>query len=339
MKSVNIVFPASGQIELVEQELPALTETQVLCKAEISLISIGTELRCLRGIFDENTNWYEWVQYPFGPGYSMAGTIVEVGSAVTNYKAGDRICTQNPHCQYFIQEAENVNLMHVPEGISFEEAAWQPLGCICQLAARRPEVQLGDDVGIVGLGMLGQLVTQYLKSMGAHTLLAIDINEFRLEQARKNGASHTFLGKSDDAMDTVLELTCGRKLDTIFDITGLAKTLSTITTLVHRGGKVVLLGDNTQPSLQYLGPNVVSESINVLGIQGSHVPDVSTVYARWSWRAMADLFFDMILDGRLNVADMAHSVHSPADAQKTYMWLENEKPDAFGVLFDWKLMG
>ena len=339
MKSVNIVFPEKGKIALIEQELPALGETQVLIKAEASLISIGTELRCMRGVFDSDTNWHEWVQYPFGPGYSMAGTIVETGSAVTNYKVGDRICTQSPHYQYIIQEADYVNLMLLPEGISFEEGAWQPLGGICQLGARRPEIQLGDDVGIVGLGMLGQLVTQYLHSMGVNTLLAIDVNKYRLEQAKKYGATHTFSGKSDDAMDIVLELTGGRKLDVIFDITGLAKTLSTITTLVHRGGKVILLGDNTQPSLQYLGPNVVSESISVLGIQGSHVPDVSTVYARWSWRAMASLYFDMLLDGRLNVKDMIHSVRSPADAEETYLWLENEKPDAFGVIFDWNMMG
>lgn len=339
MKSVNVVFPEKGRIEVAEQDIPALGETQVLCRAEASLISIGTELRCLRGVSDPDTNWNAWVRYPFAPGYCMAGTVIETGPAAANFKAGDRIVTQHPHCQYFAADSNDVNLLPIPEGISFEEAAWQPLGCITQLGARRAEIQLGDDVGIVGLGMLGQLVAQYLKNMGVRSLLAIDVNDWRVEQAMRNGATHSFVGKPQDAAAAVLEMTCGRKLDTVYDITGLPKTLSSVTTLVRRGGKVILLGDNTQPSQQALGPNVVSDSLSILGIHGSMCPDSASEFARWSWKEMAGLFFDMVLAGRMNVKGMAQSTHSPAEAEKVYMWLEEEKPDAFGVLFDWNRIG
>lgn len=339
MRSRDIVFPARDKIEIQETDLPPAGGGQVLVKAEVSLVSIGTELRCLRGVSDPDTNWNGWLQYPFRPGYSMAGTVVEVGAGVTAFAPGDRIVTQNPHSQYFIAQADDVNLMHIPDGISFEEAAWQPLGCITQLGARRPDIKLGDDVGIVGLGMLGQLVTQYLSAMGVRSLLAIDMNAHRLEAAKKGGATHIFQGKAGDAAATVAKLTRGRKLDVVYDITGLPGTLSSVTPLVHRGGKVVLLGDNTQPSQQMLGPNVVSDSLNILGIHGSMCPDTSTDFARWSWREMASLFFDMILDGRINVKEMNTSVHAPNEAEKVFRWLENDKPDAVGVLFDWKKMG
>lgn len=339
MKSMNVVFPQSGCIVLESADIPAVGRTQVLCRAEVSLVSIGTELRCLRGISDPDTNWHGWVKYPFQPGYSMTGTVIEVGADVKDFQPGDRIVTQNPHSQYFLAEEKDVNLMKIPEGVSFEEAAWQPLGCITQLGARRAEIALGDDVAIVGLGMLGQLVTQYLSSMGVHSLLAVDMNEYRLEFAKKNGATHTFLGKSGDVLPAVLEMTKGRKLDVVYDITGLPHTLSTVTPLVHRGGKVVLLGDNTRPSLQNLGPNVLSDSLNILGIHGSMCPDQSTDFARWSWREMAGLFFDLILDGRMNIKDMNTNVFSPEEAEKVYLWLQNDRPDTFGVLFDWRRLG
>lgn len=339
MNSIHIVFPQNGKIALRQEMLPDVGSKQVLCRAECSLISIGTELRCLRGVSDPDTNWNEWVRYPFQPGYSMAGTVIEVGAEVSSFCPGDRIVTQNPHSQFFLADEGDVNLMKIPDGISFAEAVWQPLGCITQLGARRAEIKLGDDVAVVGLGMLGQLVTQYLKSMGVHSLTAIDTNEYRLEFAKKNGATHTFQGKSSDALAFGLDVTRGRKLDVVYDITGLPKTLSTVTPLVHRGGRVVLLGDNTQPSLQNLGPNVLSDSLNILGIHGSMCPDTSTDFARWSWREMARLFFDLILDGRMDVKSMNTSIHSPEDAEKVYLWLENDRPDTFGVLFDWRKLG
>lgn len=339
MKSKNIVFPQNNRIMLETTDVPAVGKTQVLCRAEVSLVSIGTELRCLRGISDPDTNWNAWVQYPFQPGYSMTGTVLEVGAEVKAFQPGDRIVTQNPHSQYFLAEESDVNLMLIPDGISFEEAAWQPLGCITQLGARRAEISLGDDVAIVGLGMLGQLVTQYLSHMGVHSLLAIDMNPYRLKFAKRNGASHIFEGKSSDARAMVQEMTGGRKLDVVYDITGLPQTLSTVTPLVHRGGRVVLLGDNTQPSLQNLGPNVLSDSLNILGIHGSMCPDQTSDFARWSWREMARLFFDLILDGRMNVKDMNTDIFSPEEAEKVYLWLQNDRPDTFGVLFDWRKLG
>lgn len=335
MKSWDIVFPARNDIRFTEGELSPPGEGQVLCRAEMSLISIGTELRCLRGESDPDTNWSGWLQYPFHPGYSMAATVAEVGAGVKGFAPGDRVVTQAPHSQYFIQDEGNVNLMHIPEGVSFAEAAWQPLGCITQLGARRAEVQLGDDIGIVGLGMLGQLVTQYLKNMGARRIVAIDMNEKRLAFAGAHGATHTFRGPAGEAGAFIGELTGGRGLDTIYDITGLPGTLAAVTPLLRRGGSVVLLGDNTKPSQQALGPNVVSDALNIKGIHGSMCPDESTVFSRWSWREMAFLFFDLLLDGRMNVRDMNTDVVSPAEAEKTFRWLADEKPDTFGVLFDW----
>ncbi len=339
MKSWNVIFPERNRIEFIQQETGEATPDQIVCRADISLISIGTELRCLKGEIDPGTNWYDWVKYPFSPGYSMTGTVIAMGSQVTGFSVGDRVVTQHPHAQYFFDTPGNPNLMKVPEGISQTEASWQALGCITQLGARRPDIRLGDNVGIIGLGMLGQLVTQYMRMMGARNIVAMDISEARLNMASANGATHAINGDVKDAYTIVKDITTGKMLDVVYDITGLPNVLSAATKLVRRLGKVVLLGDNTMPSKQVLGPNVVSDSVSILGIHGSMCPDTANEFNPWTWQAMAELFFELLATKRMNVALMTKDVFSPAEAEKVYRWLADERPETTGVVFDWSMLG
>lgn len=339
MNSISVVFPDKNRIDIVRGDIPEPSEGQVLCRAEVSLISIGTELRCLKGQIDPGTNWSEWVKYPFRPGYSMTGTVIKTGRDVAGFSPGDRVVTQHPHAQYFVDESAGPNLMKIPDGISFAEASWQVLGCITQLGARRPDIRLGDHVGIIGLGMLGQLVTQYVSLMGARTIIAMDTSAARLRTAMDNGATHEICGDVREARQAVSDMTNGRMLDVVFDITGLPMVLASATRLVRRLGKVVLLGDNTMPSKQMLGPNVVSDSVSILGIHGSMCPDVGNEFNPWTWRAMAELFFDLIATGRMRVAPLVQDVFSPHDAEKAYRWLADERPETTGVVFDWSMLG
>lgn len=335
MKSVNVIFNCANQIDVIHEDIPSINENQILCKSEISLISIGTEMRCLKGEIDPGTNWSEWVKYPFKPGYSMTGAVIKVGANVEDFHVGDKIVTQQPHCQYFIDYPGNPNLMKIPEGVTFEEAAWQPLGCITQLGVRRAEVKLGDTIVIIGLGMLGQLVLQYLKMSGTRKIIAIDLNDWRLELAKKYGANYMFKGDVKDSMETISRITKGKMADTVFDITGLPQILSSATRLLRRLGKVILLGDNTMPSKQFMGPNVVSDSISILGIHGSMSPSTPNEFNPWTWKEMAELFFELILDGRIKVKPMITDIFSPLEAEKVYTWLIKDKPDTVGVIFDW----
>jgi len=335
MKSINVVFTNKNKVDVIRENIPSINENQILCKSEISLISIGTEMRCLKGEIDPGTNWSEWVKYPFKPGYSMTGVVVEVGANVTDFNVGDKVVTQQPHCQYFIDYPDNPKLMKIPNGITFEEASWQPIGCITQLGVRRAEVKLGDTIGIIGLGMLGQLVIQYLKMSGTRKIIAIDLNDWRLELAKKHGATHIFKGDVKDSMETISRITGGKMADTVFDITGLPQILSSATKLLRRLGKVIMLGDNTMPSKQFMGPNVVSDSISILGIHGSITPSTPNEFNPWTRREMAALFFEFILGGRMKVKSMITDIFSPLEAEKVYTWLINDRPATVGVIFDW----
>ncbi len=336
MLSYSIVFPEKLKVEIVKENIPGPGNGQVLCKAEKSLISIGTEMRCLRGEVDSGTNWSEWVKYPFKPGYCTTGTVVAAAGDVTGFKPGDRVVTMQTHSQYFIDNASN--LIKIPDGISFEEAVWQPLGVITQIGARRSELKLGETVGVIGLGIMGQLLTQYLKLLGARKILALDISTARLKIASENGATDCLNIDVKDAKEAIRNLTGGKMLDVVYDVTGLPHILSFATQLVRRMGKVILLGDNTMPSRQFLGPNVVSDSVSILGIHGSMCPAVGNEFNPWTWNEMAYLFFDFITRGKISIKPLISRLVSPMEAPEIYRWINNDRPDALGVLFDWSLL-
>jgi 2-desacetyl-2-hydroxyethyl bacteriochlorophyllide A dehydrogenase len=336
MKSWNIVFPKKKEVEVVQEAVREPGENEVVIKAEKSLVSAGTEMRCFLGQFDPDTNWSAWVRYPFKPGYCLAGSVVQTGQNADGFQPGDRVVTMQPHVQYAVERS--TNLIRIPEGISFTEAAWQPLGVITQIGVRRASLMLGESVGLIGAGTLGQLVVQYLRLSGTRKIIAIDANASRLELAEKNGATDCLNMLAADAIPYVKKLTAERMLDVVFDVTGLPTILSSATQMVRRMGRVVLLGDNTMPSKQLLGPNVVSDSISILGAHGSLCPSVGSEFNPWTWKEMAGLFFDYLKEKRLDTQSLTGALYSPMDAIQVYSNLDSSKSGTLGLVFDWSLL-
>ncbi len=322
MKSVYISFPEKEQVRVEEEDVMPPQYGEILCQAETSLISIGTESYCLRGIFDPGTNWAAWVEYPFRPGYSMAARVVGVGKGVKEIKEGDRVAAWVPHQQYFKVAPDELYM--VPEGVSAEEATWAVLATTTQLGVRRAQLQLGESAGVVGLGMLGQLVTQYLNVAGCRHIIAIDPVEMRLEKAKAHGATHTLALDVVSARAEIEKMTDGKMLDVVYDITGNASVLAPATQLVRKLGRLVLLGDTPTPSQQHLGPGIVSNSIGILGIHAYARPMFGNEFYPWGAREMVSLFFDYLLQKRMRVSDLITHRFAPSDA-----------PSAIGVLFDW----
>jgi threonine dehydrogenase-like Zn-dependent dehydrogenase len=308
----------------------------VLCAASKSLISIGTELFCLRGIADPGSNWERIIQYPFRTGYNMAARVMEVGQGVAGLKPGDRVASWNRHQQYFKARPEELQL--IPDGVSDEDAAWIAIAITTQLGVRRAAHALGESVAVVGMGMLGQLVVQYLALSGARKIIAIDLVQSRLALAKAHGATHLLALDVGDARSVIEEITAGRMLDVIYDVTGHFAVLASCIPLARRLGRVILLGDSPTPTQQHLAPGVVSNSLAILGMHGTMSPAEATDFTPWSRREITSLFFDYVLQGRMRVSDLITHRHSPVDAPEVYAWLVRDRSSAIGVLFDWSLL-
>jgi 2-desacetyl-2-hydroxyethyl bacteriochlorophyllide A dehydrogenase len=333
MQSLNILFTGPGQVELREEPVAPPRPDEVLCAAEKSLISIGTETHCLRGVFEPGTMWADWVRYPFHPGYSMVARVEEVGADVRGVRPGDLVAVSGNHRQRFTSPQSEV--YPLPEGVSDEEGTWMLLACTTQLGVRRAAIQLGERVGVIGVGVLGQLVVQYCRLSGARHVIAINRSPSRLALARQHGATHSIQTDVQHARDEVAAITEGQMLDVVFDVTSNPDSLAPATELARRLGRVVLLGDSPTPSQQHLGPHVVSNSLSILSIHGSMRGEPASAFHRWDARAMTDLFFDLLRQGRMRVADLVTHRYSPAAAPEVYATLLENPTVALGVIFDW----
>jgi 2-desacetyl-2-hydroxyethyl bacteriochlorophyllide A dehydrogenase len=337
MKSLYVVFPEPGKVEVREESVTPPGPGEILCESQKSLISIGTELHCLRGVFDAGTNWAGWVHYPFRPGYSMAARVIAAGKGVKRFQEGDRVTGWATHQALF--KAAPEGYCPVPDGISDEDATWSSLAVTTQLAVRRAEHTLGETVGVVGLGILGQLVVQYLALQGARAIVAIDPAPMRLEMARAHGATHTLALKVQECREPVAEITHGRMLDALYEITGLPDSLAPCISLVRKLGRVILLGDTPTPTQQQLGPGVVSNSVGILGIHGTMVPEHASEFNPWTRDEAVALFFDYLLQGRMRVSDLVTYRFAPRAAPAVYAGLVRDRSAVMGAIFDWSLVG
>ncbi len=127
-------------------------------------------------------------------------------------------------------------------------------------------------------------------------------------------------------------------LDIVYDVTGNPAVLAAATQLVRPLGRVILLGDTPTPSLQQIGPRVVADSISIMGIHGTMHPAQVSAYAPWTFRAMADLFFTYLIQGRMRVSDLVTMRCDPREAPALYGQLLADRQSIGGVLFDWSVL-
>ena len=351
MKRKSIVFTGKEQVELISEDIPEINDGQILVETTKTLISTGTESTCYRRNFAPGTHWDNWVKYPFYTGYLDVGTVVKVGKNVKDWKAGDRAVSRSGHSSHIVADAvESRNIskadegdctplnraVKVPDGVIDEEAVWMGLGKIVQVGVRAAEHKLGDDVVIIGLGLLGQLVVQYVKLLGASEIIAIDISQKRLDMAKAHGATQTLKMSSAEAEPIVKKLTGGRKADVVYDVTGHPAVFATALPLARNFGTVILLGDPGAPNLQTLTPDLITRGLRIVGAHDCHPPAMPDQFVRWSGLQMYDLFLKYLSRKEMKVADLITNRFKPEDCKKAYTYLQTDRENAMGVIFDWK---
>ena len=333
MQSLNIVFTGKEQIELRREDVPALQSGQILVEGSKSLISTGTECIVLARNFAPDTHWDRWVKYPFSPGYSHVGKVLEVAPDVENVQAGDRIAARVSHRQFFVADSKTV--LPLQGGVSDEAATWFALASIVQNGVRRAQLELGDTVVVIGLGLLGQLAVQYARASGAREIIAIDMAPARLQMAREHGATHILETGVADAKDAVLQITNGRLADVVFDVTGHPAVFGAALALVRRFGKFLLLGDAGSPSEQRLTSDVMSRGVRIIGAHDRDAPPEATDYHYWTRDNMSLLFFEFVVRGLMRVDDLVTHRFAPEQAEEAYKFLLRDRSCAMGVIFDW----
>lgn len=329
----QVSFPRPGEVDVALAPVPVPGPGELLCRASATLVSTGTETFCLAGEFEPGTFWVEWVTYPFAPGYSMSARVAALGAGVSGFRVGDRVAVAAPHAAYACVDAATA--VPVPADVTDEQACWASLAVTTQLALRRADLELGSSVGVVGLGLLGQLVVRYLRLSGARHVVAVDTDPDRLELARRGGATHLVRALAGDAEPAVRAATGGALLDAVFDMTGHPEAFAAASTLLRPLGRLLLVGDSPRPSAQHLGPRIVADGISIIGVHTATAATGATHLDRWTPQAMTALFFDYLRDGRLDVDALTTHHFSPEQAPAVYRELVADRSRYLGVYFDW----
>jgi 2-desacetyl-2-hydroxyethyl bacteriochlorophyllide A dehydrogenase len=351
MKRRSIIFTGKEAVELIQEDVPEINDDQLLIETEKTLISTGTESTVYRRNFAPGTHWDNWVKYPFYTGYLNVGKVVKVGKNVKDWKKGDRAVSRSGHSSFIIADAvESRNAakadegdctpvnraVKVPDDVIDDEAVWMGLGKIVQVGVRAAEHKLGDDVVVIGLGLLGQLVVQYVRNLGASEIIAIDTSAKRLEMAAAHGATQTLKMNSAEAEPIVKKLTGGRKADVVYDVTGHPAVFATALPLARNFGTVVLLGDPGSPHLQTLTPDLITRGLKLVGAHDCHPPAMPNQFVRWSSQEMYELFLKYLSRKQMKVSDLITNRFKPEDCKEAYTYLQTDRENAMGVIFDWK---
>src|SRR3546814_1305590 len=144
----------------------------------------------------------------FPIGYSLAGTVIEVGEGVEDLAPGDRVACAGAQSAY---HAEIVcvprNLVvRVPDGLDFGPASTVTLGAIALQGVRRAEPTLGETFVVLGLGAIGQITVQILKANGMR-VIGTDLDPARVKLARAHGLDLSLRAEDGEGEAQVARLT------------------------------------------------------------------------------------------------------------------------------------
>ena len=327
MLTTTVVFPEKDLVEVRQVETDEVKPDQIMIETERSLVSTGTELRCLQqGFTPDAPQWADWVHYPFNTGYCAAGTVIEAGKDVSRFKEGDRVAGFGSHRRHTVIDESYAT--KIPDDLSFDEGTWFALGAIVQYGFRLARPQLGETIVVVGLGNLGQLSARYARLGGAGELIAIDPAPTRLKLV-ENVATHCLACSVEEAVDSVSDITGGKMAEVLYEVTGHPPVFGPCQRLLAFNGRLVTLGDTGHPEQQ---GNTAELSLRNLTIIGAN-PEITAATSDWPHPRSGDAFFKFIQRGQMNVKELITHRFPVEQAPQVYDMLIRNRENTMGVLF------
>jgi threonine 3-dehydrogenase len=280
---------AAPGIELQEIAKPVPGPNDVLIRVKRSAIC-GTDMHIW--------NWDAWAQktipVPMAVGHEYCGEVVEVGSEVSGFKAGDRVSGEGHitcgHCrncragrrhlcrntvgvgvnrpgafaEYVVIPA--FNAFKLPAAIDDEIAAiLDPLGNAVHTALAFDVV--GEDVLITGAGPIGIMAVAIVRFIGARNVVITDVNDYRLDLARKMGATLALNVTRDKLEDAMKQLGMQEGFDVGLEMSGNAAALRDMLRTMHHGGSIAMLGiPPTEVAIDW--NEVILKGLTIKGIYG-----------------------------------------------------------------------
>ncbi|MEO9512904.1 MAG: bi-domain-containing oxidoreductase [Flavobacteriaceae bacterium] len=366
----------SGELFVDEVPVPSISKGMVLVENKYSLISAGTErstvsvgkanligkakqrpdlvAQVLQNVKKEGLKaTMDKVKTKLDSlkalGYSTSGVVSASMDTSGKFKPGDRVACAG---QDYASHAEVVSIPQnlvakIPDGVSFEEASFTTLGAIALQGVRQADPKLGENICVIGLGLLGQITCQLLKANGCN-VFGIDFSEEMVNLSKTQGALEALNRKDSNLLTAVSNFTRGKGFDSII-ITAAAPTNDPVelsAEIAAKKAKVVVVGAvkmdiprdphfyrkelELKMSCSY-GPGRYDVNYEELGI------DYPYAYVRWTEQRNMEAFLDLLAKKAINLEPLITHVFDIGEAEKAYdIVLGKTKEPHIGILLHYK---
>lgn len=287
------VLKAPQQLQLADIATPEAAAGELVLRVRAATVC-GTDLRILSGRKTKG------VRFPSVIGHEFAGEVVQVGSGVTGFETGDRLCMDPVipclACVYCKSGRENVcqhrqamgyefdgafaeyiripsialaagNVFKMPAQMSFEAAALaEPLAC-CINGQRNAGVRLGDTVVVLGAGPIGLMHAALARLAGAAQVIVSEPNAARRQAAAEHGVDHICDPGRESVLDFVRARTQGLGADVVILAIGVPQLANEALQLVRKGGHVNLFAGFSAGDTSQIDVNLIH--YNEIGVTGA----------------------------------------------------------------------
>ena len=269
MKKMYVaMYYNNNDVRIEEMPIPEINDNELLVKVQASGIC-GSDVM----------EWYRIKKAPLVLGHEMAGDVVQVGKNVEKYKIGDRVCVSHHvpcnTCRYCLDDQHTLcDTLHstnfypggfaeylrvpeinvdrgvflLPKEMSYDEGVFiEPLACVVR-GMRIVGMKPGVSVLVIGSGIAGLLHIKLARALGAGRVIATDIDEYRLETAKKLGADMVINAK-ENVTEKVKQYNDGRLADIVVLCTGALPAVKQAISSVDRGGTLLFFAP-TEPGVE-----------------------------------------------------------------------------------------
>jgi len=345
------VILRNGRAVVEEVPVPALFPGSILVRVAFSCISPGTEGATLsstevrmglgllksalrhpdkirqviasfktRGFQATKALIQDRIAFGSPVGYSCAGVIAEVGEGVETFRPGHRVaCAGGGYANHaeVVVVPQNLAVL-TPPGLDLAPAATVTLGAIALQGVRRAQPALGETIGVIGLGILGQLTIQLLKAAGCR-VIGLDLRRARVELAQALGLDEGLVPADGDPEERVRQLTNGFGLDAVI-ITAATPSddpVNLAMRLTRRKGRVVVVGD---VGLKLQRQEMYRKELDLL-MSTSYGPgrydplyeegglDYPYAYVRWTENRNMAAYLDLVASGKWAKGRVGSATH------------------------------
>lgn len=358
----------TGQAAVEDIPIPTPREGQALVKVSASLVSAGTERMVVEfaekslvgkarsrpdlvkqvlnkakreGVVPTMQAAFNRLDQPMALGYSTAGTIVALGKNMQGFKVGQRVACAGggyaTHAEYNVLPKKL--LTPLPKNVDFESAAFTTLGAIALHGFRLAEPQLGENVAVIGLGLLGLLTVQIASAAGCN-VLGIDIDPKRVKLAsslnvqavtRKQAESAAAAFTANRGFDSVIICADTSSNDPV-ELAGAiardrAKVVATGAVGLSFPRKIYYEKEISFINSRSYGPGRYDANYEETG------QDYPIGYVRWTEGRNFQAVVDLMASGKLNVEPLISHRFDIEEGVKAYEVITGKRKEAFlGVL-------